>query len=105
MSQGKKITVNEMIGKGAFTSDNIKIGRITKIIDQPDSEIDDKSCLGDIRTDFYQIVVELSPEHFTSLVEPTEILFSSQTISEIFDDGFKLLLTKASIDSYISQAH
>lgn len=103
MSSEKKFTVLEMIGKTAFTSDDVIIGKITKIIDQKDSEEDDAGFLGDIKTDLFQIVVEIDPKKFTALSEPTEILFSSQTIDNVSESGFKLLLTKETIDSYIEK--
>ena len=92
-----------MIGKTAFTSDEVTIGKITKIIDQKDAESDDSSYLGDIKTDLFQIVVELDPDKFSTISEPTEILFSSQTIDSVSESGFKLLLNKETIDSYIQQ--
>ncbi|MFW9922594.1 MAG: hypothetical protein ACFFDW_04805 [Candidatus Thorarchaeota archaeon] len=104
MTDGKQYTIPEMIGKGVFTNDNVLIGKVTKIIDQPDSEIDNECLLGDIKTDLFQIVVELQPNIFERLTEPTEILFSSQTIEKVSDEGFKLVLSKTSIDSYISQS-
>ena len=103
LSAEKKFTVKEMIGKSAFTTDEIVIGKITKIIDQKDTEDDDECYLGDIKTDLFQIVVEINPEKFTTLSEPTEVLFSSQTIDNVSESGFKLLLTKETIDSYIAQ--
>ena len=92
-----------MIGKDAFTSDDVVIGKITKIIDQKDIDSDDAGYLGDIKTDLFQIVVELDPEKFSTISEPTEILFSSQTIDSVSEIGFKLLLNKETIDSYIQQ--
>lgn len=103
MSSEKKFTVLEMIGKTAFSNDDVTIGKVTKIIDQKDSEDDDKCLLGDIKTDLFQIVVEIDPEKFTVLSEPTEILFSSQTIDSVSENGFKLLLTKESIESYLEK--
>ncbi len=104
MSSEKKFTVLEMIGKAAFANnDDIIIGKVIKIIDQKDSEDDDESLLGDIKTDLFQIVVEIDSEKFTAVSEPTEILFSSQTIESVSESGFKLLLTVETIESYLEK--
>jgi len=97
-------TISEMIGKKAVSSDNIVIGKITKIIDQSDSDKDDTNRLCDIREDLFQIVVELDHAIFSALNEPTEILFSSQTLEKVVEEGIQLKLTKDIINSTIESS-
>jgi hypothetical protein len=97
-------TIVEMIGKKAVSGDNIAIGKITKIIDQSDSDKDDTSRICDIREDLFQVVVELDPTIFQALNEPTEILFSSQTLEKVVDEGIQLKLTKDIINSTIESS-
>jgi len=100
----RTFTKSEMIGKNAFSADAVPLGKITKIIDQSDSEHDDPNRLCDIEKDLFQIVVELSPEIFPELSEPTEILFSSQTLSKVVEDGIQLKLQKEAISSTLKKA-
>ncbi len=93
-----------MIGKAAFANnEDTSIGRVTKIIDQKDSDEDNECLLGDIKSDLFQIVVKIDSKKFAMLSEPTEILFSSQTIESVSKRGFKLLLTKEAIESYLEK--
>ncbi|NHJ87584.1 MAG: hypothetical protein FK734_19135 [Asgard group archaeon] len=96
-----EFTIAEMIGKNAVSADEIPVGEITKIIDQPDGSNDDPNKICDIKTDLFQIVVKLSPEVFPVLNEPTEILFSSQTLEKVVSSGIQLKLTKDMIASYL----
>ena len=93
-----------MIGKKAVSGDNVAIGKITKIIDQSDSEKDDTTKICDIREDLFQVVVELDPEIFKTLNEPTEILFSSQTLEKVVEEGIQLKLTKEIINKTIESS-
>ena len=97
-------TITKMIGKKAVSGDNIVIGKITKIIDQSDSDKDDTTKICDIREDLFQIVVELDPAIFQSLNEPIEILFSSQTLEKVVEDGIQLKLTKDIINSTLESS-
>lgn len=97
-------TISEMIGKKAVSGDNVAIGKITKIIDQSDSEKDDTTKICDIREDLFQVVVELDPEIFKTLNEPTEILFSSQTLEKVVEEGIQLKLTKEIINKTIESS-
>ena len=97
-------TISEMIGKKAVSGDNIVIGKITKIIDQSDSDKDDTTRICDIREDLFQIVVELDPAIFQALNELTEILFSSQTLEKVVEDGIQLKLTKDIINSTLESS-
>ncbi|NHJ31826.1 MAG: hypothetical protein FK732_03090 [Asgard group archaeon] len=97
-------TISEMIGKKAISGDNVTIGKITKIIDQSDSDQDDTSKICDIREDLFQIVVELNPTIFNALNEPTEILFSSQTLEKVVEEGIQLKLTKDKINNTIESS-
>jgi len=97
-------TISEMIGKKAVSGDNIAIGKITKIIDQADSEKDDTTKICDIREDLFQVVVELDPAIFSALKEPTEILFSSQTLEKVVEDGIQLKLTKEIINNTLESS-
>ncbi|HUT81402.1 MAG TPA: hypothetical protein VMZ29_09395 [Candidatus Bathyarchaeia archaeon] len=101
MSCEREFTISEMIGKGAFSSDEIVIGKITKIIDQSDSEQDNPEKLCDIEKDLFQVVVMLDHTVFSSLNESAEILFSSQTLEKVIDGGIQLKLSKDAIDSTI----
>ncbi|MBD3191520.1 MAG: hypothetical protein GF308_12800 [Candidatus Heimdallarchaeota archaeon] len=102
MSQEKKYTIKELIGKNTFTSDGVNIGKIVNVIDQPDSEEDDDQQLGDITQDLFQIVVELNPEVFPVLQGASpEVLFSSQTINKVFNEGAELKLTKELIENHL----
>ena len=100
----KTFTISEMVGKKVFSSDNLTIGNITKIIDQPDSKKDDSSKLCDIQSDLFQVVVKLDNKVFTSLKEPMEILFSSMTLDKIVEDGIKLKLSKDTINAHIKNS-
>ena len=97
-------TISEMIGKKAFSGENIAIGKITKIIDQSDRKKDDTTTTCDIREDLFQVVVELDPAIFNALNEPTEILFSSQTLEKVVEDGIQLKLTKEIINNTIESS-
>ncbi|MHA1531377.1 MAG: hypothetical protein ACTSR6_05190 [Candidatus Heimdallarchaeota archaeon] len=97
-------TISEMIGKKAVSGDNIAIGKITNIIDQADSEKDDTTKICDIREDLFQVVVELDPAIFNALKEPTEILFSSQTLEKVVEDGIQLKLTKEIINNTLESS-
>ncbi len=96
--------ISEMIGKKAVSGDNLEIGKITKIIDQSDSDKDDTSKICDIREDLFQIVVELDPAIFNALTEPIEILFSSQTLEKVVENGIQLKLTKDIINKTIESS-
>jgi len=96
--------MSEMIGKKAFSADNIPLGKITKIIDQSDREQDDPNKLCDIEKDLFQVVVELTPDIFPELAEPTEILFSSQTLSKVVEDGIQLKLQKETISATLKRS-
>ena len=96
--------IAEMIGKSVFSNDDIIIGKITKIIDQSDSDKDDPNKICDIEKDLFQVVTELSPDVFPALKEPTEILFSSQTLDSVVADGIKLKLTKDNINATIESS-
>ena len=97
-------TISEMIGKKAVSSDNVTIGKITKIIDQSNSDQDDTTKLCDIQNDLFQIVVELDPVIFNALDEPAEILFSSQTLEKVVEDGIQLKLTKDIINNTLESS-
>lgn len=102
MNQEKKYAIKDLIGKSAFTSDGINIGKIVNVIDQPDSSRDDEQQLGDIEQDLFQIVVELDPGVFPVLQGASpEILFSSQTINKLFGEGAELKLTKELIENHL----
>jgi len=100
----RTFTMSEMIGKKAFSADNIPLGKITKIIDQSDNEQDDPNKLCDIEKDLFQVVVELTPDVFPELSEPTEILFSSQTLSKVVEDGIQLKLQKETISATLKRS-
>ena len=91
----------EMIGKSTFSNDDIDIGKITKIIDQRDTDQDDPNILCDIEKDLFQIVVNLNPTIFPSIDEETAILFSSQTLDSVVSAGIKLKVTKEELDKLI----
>jgi hypothetical protein len=93
-----------MIGKKAFSAEDIAIGKITKIIDQSDSAQDDTNKLCDIEKDLFQIVVEIDHSLFSVLNESMEVLFSSQTLDIVVEEGIKLKLPKELISSYIEQS-
>ncbi|MBN1330070.1 MAG: hypothetical protein JXA54_11410 [Candidatus Heimdallarchaeota archaeon] len=101
MSYEREFTISEMIGKSAFSSDEIVIGKITKIIDQSDTDQDNPEKLCDIEKDLFQVVVLLDHLVFSSLQESSEILFSSQTLEKVINNGIQLKLTKDAIDSTI----
>jgi hypothetical protein len=90
-----------MIGKSAFSNDDVAIGKITKIIDQRDTDQDDPNILCDIEKDLFQIVVNLNPSIFPSIDEETAILFSSQTLDSVVTEGIKLKVTKEELDKLI----
>ena len=92
----------EMIGKSAFSNDDVDIGKITKIIDQRDTDQDDPNILCDIEKDLFQIVVNLSPTIFPSIDEETAILFSSQTLDSVVAGGIKLKVTKEELYKLIT---
>ena len=96
-----QFTIAEMIGKSATSSENVVIGKITKIIDQSDSDEDDTSRICDIQNDFFQVVVQLDPDVFPALNEVAEILFSSQTLDKVVESGIQLKLTKDKINESI----
>ncbi len=96
-----QFTIAEMIGKNATSTDNIIVGKITKIIDQSDSDEDDTTRICDIQTDFFQVVVQLDPAVFPALSEATDILFSSQTLEKVLETGIQLKLTKDKINESI----
>lgn len=100
----REFTIAEMIGKSAVSSDEIPIGKIAKIIDQSDSSSDDPNKLCDIQNDLFQVVVELDPNQFSALNEPTEILFSSQTLEKVVEQGIQLKLPKSFIDNQIQSS-
>ena len=100
----REFTIAEMIGKQAVSSDGIPLGKITKIIDQSDSNADDPNKLCDIENDLFQIVVELNPDQFNVLNEATEILFSSQTLEKVVEQGIQLKLLKNFIDNQIQNS-
>lgn len=90
-----------MIGKQTFTINDEVVGKITKIIDQPDTHQDDLEVVCDIDKDLFQVVVQISPEVYPILKEPTEILFSSQTLNKVVPNGIQLKLTKEIIEKHI----
>ena len=100
----REFTIKEMIGKKAVSIDDIHIGEIIKIIDQSDSSKDDPNKICDIENDLFQIVVIINPEIFPALNEPTEILFSSQTLEKVVPDGIKLKLSKDMINTTIESS-
>lgn len=100
----REFKVSEMIGKLAVSADEVPLGKITKIIDQSDSAADDPNKLCDIQNDLFQIVVELNPQRFTGLNDPTEILFSSQTLEKVVEQGIQLKLPKNYIDNQIKSS-
>ncbi|NHK31362.1 MAG: hypothetical protein FK730_08425 [Asgard group archaeon] len=104
MSSKRTFTVSEMLGKKAFSADDVTIGKITKIIDQSDSAHDDPNKLCDIEKDLFQIVVEIDHSIFSVLNESMEVLFSSQTLDIVVEEGIKLKLPKELISSYIEQS-
>lgn len=104
MSCERIFTISEMLGKKAFSADDIAIGKITKIIDQSDSEQDNPNKLCDIEKDLFQIVVEIDHTIFDVLNESMEVLFSSQTLEIVVEEGIKLKLPKELINSYIKQS-
>jgi hypothetical protein len=104
VNTGQGLPKADLIGKHAYSQDNIQIGSIVKIIDQPDSEEDQGDTLGDISSDLFQVVVKLDPEVFESLDESMETLFSSQTIESASPDGVKFILPKEAINAIIKQS-
>ena len=104
MSCERIFTISEMLGKKAFSVDDVAIGKITKIIDQSDSEQDNPNKLCDIEKDLFQIVVEIDHTIFDVLNESMEVLFSSQTLEIVVEEGIKLKLPKELINSYIKQS-
>ncbi|MHA1213462.1 MAG: hypothetical protein ACTSSH_13510 [Candidatus Heimdallarchaeota archaeon] len=99
MSCEREFTVSEMLGKSVFSSENIAIGEITKIIDQTDNDQDDPNKLCDIEKDLFQVVVQLDHTIFPALAESAEILFSSQTLEKVVEQGIQLKLSKDAINS------
>ena len=97
----REFTKTEMIGKSAFSNDDVVIGEITKIIDQRDTDQDDPNIICDIEKDLFQIVVNLNPTIFPSIDEETKILFSSQTLDVVVEAGIKLKVTKEELDKLI----
>ncbi|NHJ39567.1 MAG: hypothetical protein FK731_05990 [Asgard group archaeon] len=104
MSCERTFTISEMIGKKTFSADDVAIGKITKIIDQSDNTQDDPNKLCDIEKDLFQIVVEIDHSIFNVLNESMEVLFSSQTLDSVVEEGIKLKLPKDLINSYIEQS-
>jgi len=97
----REFTITEMIGKKAFSQDDVAIGEITKIIDQRDNEQDNIELICDIEKDLFQIVVNLNPSLFPSIDEETKILFSSQTLDKVVAEGIKLKVSKVELDKLI----
>ncbi len=97
----REFTITEMIGKKAFSQDDVAIGEITKIIDQRDNEQDNIELICDIEKDLFQIVVNLNPSLFPSIDEETKILFSSQTLDKVVNEGIKLKVSKVELDKLI----
>jgi hypothetical protein len=92
-----------MIGKDAVSADDVVIGKIVEIIDQSDSEQDDPNKLCDIEKDLFQVGVELDAAIFPALSENLKILFSSQVLDKVVENGIKLKFPQEYINTQIKQ--
>ncbi|NHJ48761.1 MAG: hypothetical protein FK733_13330 [Asgard group archaeon] len=104
MSCERVFSKSEIIGKGVISADDVVIGKIVEIIDQPDNDQDDTNKLCDIDKDLFQVGVELDPTIFPALTEPMKILFSSQVLEGVTEQGMKLKFPKDYLNSQIEQS-
>ena len=102
MYRDKEYHIEEMIGKQAFTSEDISFGEILAIIDQPDSNEDNLSIIGDVQDDRVQVIVKLNPKAFLNQKNVEKVLFSSETITEISDAGVKFNITREVMEKHLS---